>query len=269
MVAQAVTDRYRMAMRPIVLLTDFGLGDHYVGVLHAVLERSSPGAARIDLSHGVAAGDVWAGCYLIRVSWPHLPRDAVVVGVVDPGVGSGRRAVAVAIGGRYLVAPDNGLAAAVGPASDVVELDWRRMGILEPSRTFHGRDLFAPAAARLAAGEEPGSLGTPVDPESLVADPLPEPRRTAGGWRAAVWHVDRFGNIITNLPAGYVSRHAMVDRGGGSSARRVETFTDGAAGEVVFLEGSSGLIEVVVRGGSAAAATGLKRGDTVRIVDHG
>ena len=111
-------------------------------------------------------------------------------------------------------------------------------------------------------------MGKAVDPRSLVADPLPEPQRTPGGWRAAVWHVDRFGNLITNLPAGSVSPSAVVDRGG-ATARRVETFADGAAGEVVFLEGSSGLIEMVVRGGSAADATGLRRGDTVRIVDRG
>jgi S-adenosylmethionine hydrolase len=255
-------------MRPIVLLTDFGLDDHYVGVMHAVLERSAPGAPRIDLSHGVPAGDVWAACYLIRVAWPHLPDDAVVTAVVDPGVGTERRAVAAAIGGGYLVAPDNGLAAAVAPATEAVALDRRRMGLPEPSATFHGRDLFAPAAARLAMGEELGSLGATVDIESLAPDPLPDPERTSDGWSATVWHVDRFGNVVTNLPAGYVSASAVVDRGGGSTARRVDTFADGAPGEVVILEGSSGLLEIVANGSSAADATGLRRGDIVRIIDQ-
>jgi len=255
-------------MRPIVLLTDFGLMDHYVGVLHVVLEREAPGVPRIDLSHEVPAGDVWQACYQVRCSWPHLPTDVVVMTVVDPGVGTDRRAVALRIGGRYLVAPDNGLALAVGPADDVVELDWHRMDLPEPSRTFHGRDLFAPAAARLAESGDIRSLGDPIDAKSLVPNPLPDPEQTSGGWRATVWHVDRFGNLVTNLPAGIVSPSAVADRGGGAVARRVETFAQGAPGEVMMLEGSSGLLELVVNGGSAAEATDLARGDVVQIKDR-
>jgi S-adenosylmethionine hydrolase len=255
-------------MRPIVLLSDFGSSDHYVGVLHAVLERDAPGVARIDLGHNVAAGDIWQACYLLRCSWPHLPPQAVVLAVVDPGVGTERRAVALRIGDRRLVAPDNGLAGTIGPADEVVLLDRRRMELPEPSRTFHGRDLFAPASARLARGDALGSLGEAVAPDLLAPDPLPDPERTNDGWRATVWHVDRFGNLVTNLPAGYVPPTAVVARGDGGRARRVETFAQGAAGEVVILEGSSGLLELVVNGGSAAEATGLGRGDVVEVVER-
>jgi S-adenosylmethionine hydrolase len=149
-------------MRSIVLLTDFGLSDHYVGVLHAVLERDAPGAARIDLGHELSAGDIWQACYLLRCSWPHLPPQAVVLAVVDPGVGTERRAVAVKVGDRRLVAPDNGLAGSIAPADEVVLLDRQRMELPEPSHTFHGRDLFAPAAARLAGGDALAS-GTSID----------------------------------------------------------------------------------------------------------
>jgi S-adenosylmethionine hydrolase len=255
-------------MRSIVLLTDFGLSDHYVGVLHAVLERDAPGAARIDLGHELSAGDIWQACYLLRCSWPHLPPQAVVLAVVDPGVGTERRAVAVKVGDRRLVAPDNGLAGSIAPADEVVLLDRQRMELPEPSHTFHGRDLFAPAAARLAGGDALASLGTTVNPESLMPDPLPDPERTYRGWRATVWHVDRFGNLVTNLPAGYLPPTAVVARGDGGSARRVETFAEGASGEVVILEGSSGLLELVVNGGSAADATGLARGDVVEVIER-
>ncbi|MFV2073620.1 MAG: SAM-dependent chlorinase/fluorinase, partial [Thermoanaerobaculales bacterium] len=126
-------------MKPIVLLTDFGLEDHYVGVLHAVLFSWAAGAVRIDLGHDVPVGDVWEACFHLRCAWPYLPSNAVVLAVVDPGVGGDRRAVAVRVGGRWTVAPDNGLAAASGDVDEARVLDWRTMGLGEPSTTFHGR----------------------------------------------------------------------------------------------------------------------------------
>jgi len=256
---------YSSDMRPIVLCTDFGLEDHYVGVLHAVLERDAPGASRIDLSHLVPPGDVWEASYLLRCAWSHLPPEAVVLAVVDPGVGGGRRALAAAVGERLLVAPDNGLAAAMGPVGAAVALDWQRMGLPEPSRTFHGRDLFSPAAARLARGERLEELGEPVSPASLVSCPLPAPERTAGGWRAVVLHVDRFGSLVTNLAARDLAPEARITAGSHHGVRVVGTFSDGGPGEVVALEGSSGLLELAVNGGSAQAATSLGRGDAVLV----
>jgi S-adenosylmethionine hydrolase len=252
-------------MRPIALLTDFGLADHYVGVLHAVLEKHAPGVPRLDLGHLVPPGDVWAASFQLRCAWPSLPAGCVVLAVVDPGVGTGRRALALAVGKRFLVAPDNGLAASLGPASLVVELDWRTMGLSEPGRTFHGRDLFAPAAARLARGDDPAGLGETVDPALLVACPLPDPEPLTSGYSATVVSADRFGNLVTNLPAASVGPSATAAWSNGAVARRVGTYGEASADEVVLLEGSSGLLELAVRGGSAAHATGLKRGDTVRV----
>jgi len=256
-------------MRPVALLTDFGLDDHYVGVLHAVLERDAPGVRRIDLGHLVPPGDVWAGCFLVRSAWPWLPEDAVALAVVDPGVGGDRRPVAARVGDRWLVAPDNGLAAAVGPAAEAVALDWRRMALPAPSATFHGRDLFAPAAARLARGDDPGALGGRAPAAGLAPCPIPEPQFHGGTWHAVVAHIDRFGNLITNLPASACPAAAVAWYGAPRPARRAGSYGEAAPGEVVLLEGSSGLHELAVDRGSAAAFTGLSRGDGVDIAGSG
>ncbi len=253
-------------MRPVVLLTDFGRADHYAGVLHAVLERDAPGVHRLDLSHEVAPGDIWGACFLLRCAWPSLPDDAIVLAVVDPGVGTGRRPLAVHIAGRWLVAPDNGLAAALGPADATVLLDPGLMGLAEPSATFHGRDLFAPAAARLARGDGPGAIGRPAGHGPLRPCPLPEPAPTADGWRGAVVHVDRFGNVVTNLAADRLPERLSVHAGGAVYRRRVRAYGEAPAAEVVLVAGSSGLLELAVDGGSAAEATGLDRGDDVTVV---
>ena len=249
-------------MRPVALLTDFGLSDHYVGVLHAVLEREAPGVVRLDLGHAFDPGDVWAASFQLRCAWPHLPGDCVVLAVVDPGVGTFRRAVALAIGDRLVVAPDNGLATAIGPAAEVVTLDWRRMGFEEPSATFHGRDLFAPAAARLAAGADLLSLGEDLVSNSLLPCPLPAPVRTGSGIEGTILHVDRFGNLVTNVRA---EDHAEMTMAAfvGRAARLVRTYADAQPDEVVLLEGSAGYLELAINCGSAEEATGLERGDTV------
>lgn len=252
-------------MRPVILLTDFGRRDSYVGVLHAVLEREAPGCARIDLGHEFEPGDLWEACFALRCAWPHLPPDAVVLAVVDPGVGSDRRLVAVRIANRWIVAPDTGLAAAVGRVEEAIVLDWQRMGLAEPSRTFHGRDLFAPAAAALARDERSAFLGSPLNPASLAPDPLPEPTRTAGGMQTTVLHVDRFGNLIGNIEVVELPATVTVQLPDGGSARRVATFANAEGDEVVWYQGSVGLLELAVNRGSAAAATGLARGDTFEI----
>ena len=254
-------------MACIALLTDFGTADHYAGVLHAVLERDAPGCPRLDLSHQVAPGDVWQASYLLRCAWPHLPTDAVVLAVVDPGVGTARRAVAVAAEGRRLVAPDNGLATAVGPLDEVVELSWERMGLPEPSHTFHGRDLFAPAAARLAGGEDLAVVGDLVEVGSLLACPLPDAARTSRGWRITVLHVDRFGNVVTNLPVAVLPATSGLALPHGRQVRRVATYGEATGGEVVVLEGSSSLLELALDGAPAADATGLEVGDVVEVVE--
>jgi len=250
-------------MPSIALLTDFGREDHYVGVLHAVLERDAPSVARIDLGHGVPAGDIWNACFQLRCAWPHLPPDCVVVAVVDPGVGTSRRVVAVRVGERVLVAPDNGLAAAVGPADDVVVLDWQTIGLAEPSSTFHGRDLFAPAAARLAGGCAIAGLGEPTEAHTLMACPLPRPHPLDHGAEGVILAVDRFGNLVTNVARSDEPTVSEALWRRDRRARRVTTYAEGKPEEVVLIEGSAGFFELAVNCGSAAEVTGLERGDTV------
>jgi len=253
-------------LRAIVLLTDFGLDDHYVGVLHAVLLREAPGVQRIDLSHGVAPGDLWHASYLLRSAWVQLPGDAVVLAVVDPGVGSDRRAVAVELEGRWVVAPDNGLATAAGPPVSGVVLDPLRMGLSEPSATFHGRDLFAPAAARLAHGVRAEELGDPLDPASLVPCPLPEPKVDGQRIQGVIQHVDRFGNLVTNIPQSMAREGCQLRAGWRRIVHRVRTYAEGRNGEAVCLVGSSGFLEISVPGGSAAELLTLAVGDPVELM---
>jgi S-adenosylmethionine hydrolase len=250
-------------MRPVALLTDFGHDDHYVGVLHAVLECEAPGVTRIDLGHGVRPGDIWDACFQLRCAWPHLPHDCIVMVVVDPGVGTDRRAVAVTTGARSLVAPDNGIAAAVSGATAVVGLDWRRMGLEEPSKTFHARDLFAPAAARLVRGADAADFGDALDVGSLLPCPLPDPVLSLSGLEGVIVHVDHFGNLVTNVRGSEVAPSATATWRAGRTSRRIGTYGEAQPEEVVLIEGSAGFLELAVNCGSAADATGLERGDAV------
>jgi len=183
--------------------------------------------------------------------------------VIDPGVGTGRRAVAVTVGTRSLVGPDNGIASAIPEASAAVVLDWRRMGLKQPSKTFHGRDFFAPAAARLACGADAPDLGEEIEIKALVACPLPDPVITSSRIEGVILHVDGFGNLVTNISGKDVESSAIAIWRAGRTSRRVETYGDAQPDEVVLIEGSAGYLELAVKCGSAAEATALERGDIV------
>ncbi len=252
-------------MKPVVLLTDFGHDDHYVGVLHSILLRDAPGVQRIDLVHTVPPGDVRTGTFFLRSAEEYLPAEAVILAVVDPGVGTERRAVAVLARGRWLVGPDNGLVAAFGQPERAVELDCETMQLDTPSATFHGRDLFAPAAARLARGDAPESLGPEVDPEELEPMLIPHPevedRRIAG----VVQHIDRFGNAVTNIRADQVPGDAEVRTGWNRVRQKVATYGEAPADTAVFLAGSSGFLEVAMRGQSVASVLNIRLGDVIEV----
>ena len=255
-----------MTAVPVFLLTDFGLQDTYVGQMKAVLLARAPGCLPVDLGHGVPPQDVAAGRRALAEAWPHLPESCVVLAVVDPGVGTARRPLAVRLGSRIAVGPDNGLLTdLVGAAgAAVVALDPDAMGLSSPSSTFHGRDLFAPAAALAASGTPIEALGSPLeDPVRLPSEPAPE--RTGDGWRGRVVAVDRFGNLITDLRSHHVDGPVAVEIPGGRPVPVVETYADAEAGALVALIGSNGKLEIAVNGGSAAVETGLTVGAWVRI----
>jgi S-adenosyl-L-methionine hydrolase (adenosine-forming) len=260
----------------ITFTSDYGLEDHFVGVCHGVMARVAPGVRVIDVSHGVAAQDVRAGAVMLAQAVPYLPR-AVHLAVVDPGVGTARGMVAVQAGGQVLVGPDNGLlvwaAEALGGVERVVDLQEPAYRLEPVSRTFHGRDVFAPAAAHLAAGVDPRELGPELDPGRLVRLDRSGARVDGGRVAASVVAVDHFGNLALDLRRDDLERAgvAMGDpvelRTGGRAHRLVfaETFASVPAGELVLHEDSFGSLAVAVNLGRAADRLGAGPGDRVEL----
>ena len=244
-------------MRPIVtLLTDFGTADGYVAEMKGVLISGNPEATIIDVAHDVAPQDVEGARLAVARYWRRYPAGTVHLVVVDPGVGTDRAAIAVESDGRFLVGPDSGVLSPALLTADarVVRLPIPRAA----SPTFHGRDVFAPAAARLASRAPLESLGVPVS--SPVIRRTPEPRRLADGAIAGeVIHVDRFGNAVTNL----LAPHGGIVEVSGRALELVRTYADVPPGGFLALVGSSGLVEIARRDGHAASALGLGRGTAV------
>jgi S-adenosylmethionine hydrolase len=267
-----------MAAPAIVFLTDYGLQDEFVGTCHAVIAGIVPDARVIDLSHGVPRHHVRAGAVTLRNALPYLPDGAVVLAVVDPDVGGERRGVALrARDGRVMVGPDNGLLAPAaeraGGVAELVEVD-RSPFRLEPvSATFHGRDLFAPVAARLAGGAALGEAGEPLDPGELTPLALPRPIRQGDALLAHVLSVDAFGNVTLDVT------HEDLAGSGLRLGRRVEigvagdrfvghygvTFTDVPPGEVLVYEDASRSLALAINRASAAAGLGLELDAEVRL----
>ncbi len=271
----------RLAPPFISFLTDYGLADDFVGVCHGVIARICPEARVIDVTHGVPPQDVRAGALILARALPYLPL-GVHLAVVDPGVGGPRRAIAVRTAdGRHLVGPDNGLLwpAAVfgGGVSAAVDLAASPLALTSVSATFHGRDVFAPVAAGLAAGATVADVGEPVDPGSLVGLDTPEPRLVNGELVVDVVYVDRFGNLqlsarpgdLTSL--GLVVGDWVVPRTDADCAHPVgrvrwgRTFGDVEPGELVLYEDAHGVLALAVNRGDAAGRLGLARGAELRI----
>lgn len=235
----------------IALLTDFGASDIYAGVMKGVIASIAPDVLVIDLSHAVPRHAVGVGALWLDAAWRYFPERTVFCCVVDPGVGTRRRAIAVRTQGRLFVGPDNGLLGLL-PPGEVREItaDW---GLAARSRTFHGRDVFAPVAARLASGAAFEDVG------AVVGDPVTAPVPRATGDRGEVLWADGFGNLVTNLaprPRGAVTC-------AGRSARVVEAYGDAPPGSLVALAGSSGRLEICVVEGDAAALLGATAGSTI------
>lgn len=265
----------------ITLLTDFGTRDTYVGQMKGVILSIAPGVSIVDLTHEVAPQRIAEGAFLLETALAAFPPGTIHVAVVDPGVGTARRAIAVATARAVFVGPDNGLLSAALPEAvrpdgegptvvaapddvTVVELAnpaYRRAVV---SHTFHGRDLFAPAAAYLAAGVPVQALG-PRLADMTALPPFRARRRPTGCLEAEIVSIDRFGNAITtaraeDLPPGVFTVHVA----GHAVAGPVRTYAE-AQGPTALV-GSSGYLEIAVPGGSAAARLGLRLGDRVQIV---
>jgi S-adenosylmethionine hydrolase len=267
------TPNPRAAFRPsgvITLTTDFGHTDPFVGVMKGQVLRRFAAARLVDLTHAVTVHrPVEAGFWLGR-AYPYFAPGTVHVAVVDPGVGSSRRIVAVEGDGHLFLAPDNGLLAGVLQRLSSVPLVrcldshlLESLGLDQPSHTFHGRDIFAPVAAELAAGRlAPDRLGTPG--ATLVPGELAEARRKDGVVIGAVVTIDHFGNLLTNVDAGLLDGIVQpVVRAGGRELPLLRTYSDARPGEYLALVNSFGVLEIARAGGSAAAGLGLERGAVV------
>lgn len=257
-------------MRPIVFLTDYGTKDEFVGVCHGVIARVAPGAHVIDLTHSIARQNVLQGALVLGRSTRFLPEGAVLLAVVDPGVGSSRRALAIeTVSGALLVGPDNGLLSmawdSLGGVARAFEIS-NPEAMFEPvSKTFHGRDVFAPAAAHLAAGRDPEDLGPPVDPSTLETLELPAAMVAPGKVGARVVGVDGFGNVQLNVKPADLERAGLGDRikVAGRPVPKATTFADVRDGALASMIDSQGYLSLVVNRGSAADTLGLSPGDAV------
>ena len=260
----------------ITFLTDFGLQDDFVGTCHGVIARIAPGVRVIDLTHGIAPQAVLQGALVLRNTAPYVPA-GVHLAVVDPGVGGKRRAIAVRTkDGRTFVGPDNGLLMLAADELGVEaahELTDERYRLPNVSRTFHARDIFAPAAAHVAAGVPVDSLGPAVDPATLVRVDAPEPGVSRSQLTATVVAVDRFGNVATNVRARHLESFGLAagdrvevrltfDRYYALVAR---TFADAGAGELILYEDSYGMVTLAISNGNAARLTGVAVGDELRL----
>jgi hypothetical protein len=255
-----------MPPAPIALLTDFGLADHFVGVMKGAIAGIAPGVPVIDISHAVRPYAVNQARFLLAQSWPYFPAGTVHIVVVDPGVGSARRALAVRAAGRLFVGPDNGVLTEIVEREDAAARSITNAALMRPSisATFHGRDVFAPVAAHLAVGvafEVVGpEIGDAVRLPSLAAVPL-----GGGRWGGEVVHIDRFGNLITNLPNALGAADCAIAVGG-IVIRGVAPNYAAARGDApVAVAGSGGTLEIAIYRGDAARALGVEPGARVEL----
>ncbi len=249
---------------PIVLLTDFGLKDHYVGVMKGVIAGLSPQASIIDLTHEIPPQDIRTACFQLWAAYRYFPEGSIFVAVVDPGVGTRRKGLLLSAGGRFFLGPDNGLFSLIleeDPNFSAYALVNKDYFLPVISFTFHGRDIFAPCAAHLFNGAPLESFGPPI--HDLVRLPLPRVVKEPGRLRGGVLHVDHFGNLITNISAKDLCAHKVKKiLFQGKSIPFLKTYAEGKEGEPLAIIGSSGLLEIAVYRGSAAKCLG-KDGEVV------
>ncbi len=259
----------------ICFMSDFGLRDPYVAQVKAVLLARSPGSRIVDLAHEIPPFCVSCGSYILYSSYKWFPENTVFLCVIDPGVGSERRALVCRAHGRFFVGPDNGLlwqVLAEDPGASIYSIDVERLGVERVSSTFHGRDVFAPAAAAVSQGRDPAELGTRVSFDSLVKLPIRNVWERGAYKCFRVIHVDRFGNTVLSatredftLPE-LGSRIELLLPGGRSIKAWVEkTFSRVSVGEALVYYNSFDFIEIAVNMGSASRKLGLNVGDEVCI----
>lgn len=259
-----------MANPIITLTTDYGTDDHLVGVLKGVILKINPDSHIIDITHAVTPYDLLDGALQIASAYTYFPPKTIHVVIVDPGVGTERRPILVSGQNQYFVAPDNGVLSGVYDKEQnftVRHLTSEHYFHLPVSKTFHGRDVFAPVAAWLSKHWQPASMGEVIEDFKRFA--MPKPKEANGAWRGVVLKVDSFGNLITNFRAEDLSPESVekgeiqLQVGNHNVTRMVQMFASGNPGEAVAYMGSSGYLEVAVNKGNAAKQLGSARGTPV------
>lgn len=259
-----------MANRLITFTTDFGLSDHFVGTMKGVVAGIAPQARVIDITHDIASYNVTEAAFVIAEAWPYFPKGTIHVVVVDPGVGSSRRPILAEAGGHFFVAPDNGVLSMVfeATAHKVRVISNPKFMRREISRTFHGRDVFAPAAAHLAKGAKAASFGKLIHDyvRTWIARPSPKGN---DAWRGAILKVDRFGNLITNFAArefASIKTRPFEMRAGTKRIHRLAlTYAETEVGDLFVIVGSSGYLEIAANQASAAGLLGCSAGAPVEL----
>ena len=255
----------------ITLTTDFGTQDHYVSVMKAVMLGIAPTTRFIDISHDIPAQDIMAGAWVIRNAAFEFPKNTIHLVVVDPSVGTDRNPIAIKVKDQYFVGPDNGIFSLITNESSFKAFKlmktkyWHR----KRSRTFHGRDIFSPVAAHISNGVELKELGDPI--EQLVRYHWAVPIGDKDGLQGWVIHIDRFGNLITNIPEQLLEdtagrRKVRIYLGNTIIDHMVNTFGDVEPGEPAAFIGSSGMLEVGINKGNAAEMLGVDKGAQISLV---
>ncbi|MCP4139394.1 MAG: SAM-dependent chlorinase/fluorinase [Chloroflexi bacterium] len=261
-------------MSVLTLLTDFGTQDGFVGVMKGVIWDICPDVKIADISHQIKPQNVMQGALALSRVAPYFGNGTVHVAVVDPGVGTLRRAIAAEIGNQLYVAPDNGLLTLLIEDAEekdipikIVELQNAAYWLHDITSTFHGRDIFAPVGAHLAAGIYLKELGRPInDPVRLI---FPQPTKTATGWNAEITLIDHFGNLRTNLPAENLKGNVRVRVLGHEINKLTKSYGRSAAGDLIALADSGGFLEIAVANGSAEKELGAQAGDLVEVILNG
>lgn len=256
----------------VTLLSDFGDSDIYVGVMKGAIAQINPNLKVIDLTHQIPPQNIAAARFCLMNAYPDFPTGTVHIAVVDPGVGSSRRAIAVQCHEGFLVGPDNGLFSGVlsqNLAIAAVELTnfnyWRNS---QPSNTFHGRDIFAPVGANLANGVPMQELGTAIDPATLVQLNIGECQQTASGFLGIIQYIDHFGNLVSNIPGSYVQGKNWYVQVGDLTIPGGETYSNVGIGEAIALVESNGWVEIAINNGNAHLQLQLNLQDSLEVINY-
>lgn len=254
----------------ITLTTDFGLKDPFIGIMKGVILSICPQARIVDLSHELNFANIRQAAFILEASHKYFPPDSIHIAVVDPGVGGARRGLAALTERGLFIAPDNGLLSRIFklyPAAEIRSLENRKLMLDPVSSTFHGRDVFAPIAAHLCSGAEFSSVGPRIEDPMILE--VEDYEVTGNTVRAFIIHIDRFGNIITSIPADFkhpgFSREFKLSLAGGDTVKLVKTYESLPHKELGMIPGSSGCLEIALNRDSAALRTGAEVGDEFTI----